>query len=731
MREAAIAYGYQRRAKTAAQSELDRGYQKNNGEVEVAPYCATFTKGLAHDEYGVVKDLAAVDIFKVEISQQLDPAQPDTPKQHTPFPDRPGNDIYPKGVAAAFDVPHPDMFRQPVPGGGMPKWRGWESPLAGHTFELEGPDCDTLAMPEAPKLGSDELTAEIAELYAMALLRDVPFQEFETGQAGTAPTPSGMTTNTVIAALNQLPWFNKVTAPDIQHLTPREIRRREARFLSGETALTRGSLFRGSTAGPMTGPWISQFLLIGSTGRGPGAGCNQMPLPQAAAQPPQQASLTCTNLAPGGGGDVTDGLIRYGAQTITQYFIPHLARVDHMTDLTTWLDVQDGADRKKIDCYADAPRFIHTPRDLATYVHFDALYQGYLNACLILLSMDVPADRGLPEGMGNSTDDTVRHKTRDAFATFGTAQILSLVTEVATRALKAARRQKFQIHLRGRPEAVAGGLTLAGLQAAAGGGKSGVERMGPFGAQALAMADALPMALKNGVNAHNLASNTAHGTAASNGWIDMCPHNLLLPMAFPEGSPMHPSYAAGHATVAGACVTILKAFFELYGAGPFSGSRGETKLSTIVQHFENDATFGDLYRAPSLMPHACRTSPDGSHLVPYAGQLTIEGELDKLAANISVGRNFAGVHYYTDYYESLRMGERIAVGILQEQMLTYREPLSMRFRSFDGDYMLLTGTGGSLGLDDAVVHVRGADEGVISFDKWWHRAGDESGWTRG
>ena len=32
----------------------------------------------------------------------------------------------------------------------------------------------------------------------------------------------------------------------------------------------------------------------------------------------------------------------------------------------------------------------------------------------------------------------------------------------------------------------------------------------------------------------------------------------LLPLAFPEGSPIHPSYGAGHATVAGACVTILK-----------------------------------------------------------------------------------------------------------------------------------------------------------------------------
>ena len=36
----------------------------------------------------------------------------------------------------------------------------------------------------------------------------------------------------------------------------------------------------------------------------------------------------------------------------------------------------------------------------------------------------------------------------------------------------------------------------------------------------------------------------------------------FLPMAFAEGSPMHPAYGAGHATVAGACVTILKAFFD-------------------------------------------------------------------------------------------------------------------------------------------------------------------------
>src|SRR5437660_6510937 len=38
--------------------------------------------------------------------------------------------------------------------------------------------------------------------------------------------------------------------------------------------------------------------------------------------------------------------------------------------------------------------------------------------------------------------------------------------------------------------------------------------------------------------------------------------SYLLPITFPEGSPTHPSYGSGHATVAGACVTVLKAFFN-------------------------------------------------------------------------------------------------------------------------------------------------------------------------
>jgi hypothetical protein len=64
--------------------------------------------------------------------------------------------------------------------------------------------------------------------------------------------------------------------------------------------------------------------------------------------------------------------------------------------------------------------------------------------------------------------------------------------------------------------------------------------------------------------------------------------------------------------------------------------------------------------------------------------LTVEGELNKVAANIAIGRDWGGVHYYTDYFESFRLGEQIAIGLLEEQKLTYGENFSMTLPLFDG-----------------------------------------------
>ncbi|MEM7108926.1 MAG: bromoperoxidase, partial [Bacteroidota bacterium] len=59
--------------------------------------------------------------------------------------------------------------------------RAWESESSGLAFDLEGPDAQAVTMPPAPNLGSAELTAEMAEVYMQAFLRDLPFTDFNAG----------------------------------------------------------------------------------------------------------------------------------------------------------------------------------------------------------------------------------------------------------------------------------------------------------------------------------------------------------------------------------------------------------------------------------------------------------------------------------------------------------------------------------------------------------------------
>ena len=291
-------------------------------------------------------------------------------------------------------------------------------------------------------------------------------------------------------------------------------------------------------------------------------------------------------------------------------------------------------------------RFIYTPRDLATYVHYDALYQAYLNATIILLGMQTPFDPAFASLSGMRDRfvlGTPVMQNSGGFALYGGPHILTLVTEVATRALKAVRFQKFNNHLRLRPEALAARIERAG----------DIEAAHPRIGDAFSRLAADVAATVAEIRGHN-PSNSA-----------------LLPMAFQEGSPMHPSYGAGHATVAGACVTILKAFFDTDAAFVRRGGSdrfARPAAGDTAVHYTSTAG------GASLAEHT--TGPF----------LTLEGELNKLAANISIGRNMAGVHYYSDYYDSLRMGEAIAIGLLEEQALCYgTDPFVMTLPTFDGD----------------------------------------------
>ena len=311
-------------------------------------------------------------------------------------------------------------------------------------------------------------------------------------------------------------------------------------------------------------------------------------------------------------------------------------------------------------------RFIKCPRDLATYVHFDALYEAYLNACLILLDLRAPVDPGISQ-LNNIFAPRARELSPsgigriDGFALFGGAHILNLVTEVSTRALKAVRYQKFNVHCRLRPEALGGWMEAINLD-------SPIKDI----LELKQMYDALNQTL-DGVNifadlkAHNKNQNS-QAKFAERPYVrqpDLDQETVLLPMAFPEGSPMHPAYGAGHATVAGACVTILKSFFDTDAVLGLDGE-GNIKITSL-----------DDYQNNNYNPVAFVADDTGMKLDNVYGAdssnppLTVGDELDKIAANISIGRNMAGVHYYSDYIDSLIMGEKIAIAILLEQSLAY------------------------------------------------------------
>jgi hypothetical protein len=134
--------------------------------------------------------------------------------------------------------------------------------------------------------------------------------------------------------------------------------------------------------------------------------------------------------------------------------------------------------------------------------------------------------------------------------------------------------------------------------------------------------------------------------------------SYLLPMAFAEGCPTHPAYGAGHATVAGACSTILKAVFD----------------------------------ESWVIPNPVVASSDGLSLQPYTGgSLTVGQELDKVASNVAIGRNFAGVHWRSDATASLQLGEEIAIRYLMEEKMCLHETFSgFQLTRFDGSKMMIT-----------------------------------------
>jgi hypothetical protein len=283
------------------------------------------------------------------------------------------------------------------------------------------------------------------------------------------------------------------------------------------------------------------------------------------------------------------------------------AGLDYMTRHDTWLDCQNGA-LTGVNRFDEHPRFVRNGRDLGEWVHRDFTYQAALDACLILLKIGAPPSGANP----------YKHsRTQSGFATFGPPYLFYLLAVVTQVALTASWYQKWCVHRRLRPEEFAGRVEMV---------RAGRARY-PIAPQALE-SEALAEMVRR------------HGAA-------------LLPQAYPEGAPTHPSYPAAHAVIAGAGVTVLKAFFD------------------------------DSH----LLPNPAVATADGLGLKPYAGlPLSVGGELDKLAWNVGMGRNFAGIHWRSDAAAGIELGERVAIEVLREVQLTGNEIFGgFNLRRFGGE----------------------------------------------
>ena len=310
-----------------------------------------------------------------------------------------------------------------------------------------------------------------------------------------------------------------------------------------------------------------------------------------------------------------------GAQPIDQRYVTYKAGVDYMTDLATWEDVQNGIWTGLQNENDPMPRYLHNGRGLAAFTHLDELFQAYFTAYLVLRSMNAPFNPGNPY---------VKSKTQNGFGTFGPPDFAAVLAQVAKIALNAVWYQKWLVHLRHRPESGGGLVHL----------------------------------IKNGIRFDAKPHDSVFHSTAAKRSLDKY-GSYLLSQAFPEGSPAHPAYPTGHGTVGGACITILKFFFQ-----------------------------GDFAIPNPKIPNSDGTSLEPWNQDPATGQpgvLTVNGELHKLAHNVTFGHGLhAGIHWRSDSDVSMLLGETVAISFLHDLACTYTEPFTVTFTKLDGSLATIT-----------------------------------------
>ncbi|TAG05335.1 MAG: phosphatase PAP2 family protein [Betaproteobacteria bacterium] len=286
--------------------------------------------------------------------------------------------------------------------------------------------------------------------------------------------------------------------------------------------------------------------------------------------------------------------IPYGAHTLWQAYRTPFRGTDFMTTFDEYVKVIRGDWPPGILNHYSENFYLRSGRDLGEYVRWDFSNQAFVNAASILLGNPHRPRENWP-----ATNPYKTSRTMNGFVSMGPAFIHNAMGSVSDAAMRACWYEKWIGHRALRPE--------------------------EFGA----LVDRTVRGETLGIHPLVVNSEAVKRVRAKYG-------SALLPQAYPEGAPAHPAYPSGHASIAGACVTVLKAMFE------------EARE----------------LRFP-LQP--TRDGKDWEALSTDLPKPTVGAELNKLASNMSVGRNIAGVHWHSDAMQGLLLGERVAIAWLKSE----------------------------------------------------------------
>lgn len=280
-------------------------------------YFANYSKGLPHDSNG-----------------EVDP------------------DAY-EALADALDTPRGGDFSA-VPENGA---RNLVNPEGSVSYNESGLDSNDAWQPAAPAFESDETGAEMVELYWKALLRDVPFSEYDTNSLA----------QDAISELDSLAAYNGPT--------------------NSNGNVTAQQLFRGTIGGVDEGPYVSQFLLKDFTN-----GIRIQDQKQNNFQP--------------GVDYLTDNDGNLGGSS---------------NPFDNWLALQNGnlPFGGPFPPREGVRRHIATGRDLATFVRANNSQQQFINAFNILLGQGLPLDPNVPVQGGGAADGFIDYGRSEILGAIG------------------------------------------------------------------------------------------------------------------------------------------------------------------------------------------------------------------------------------------------------------------------------------------------------------------------